>query len=174
MVRFRTSRRPAELEPTLIFFADDAADLGRRYANTNMSSPVKDTPPTFAEQQMLEKQRRYSQLLDDEGSDEVAGYTLTLVGCAPVVVRHDVSTQHTLSWDPVKSKSGDVILESGLCNLYIFPKVTLDDDNDAVDYLGGARGSTRRWRRSTRSSTPFTPPSPSSPRRRWPTTSLES
>ena len=61
-----------------------------------MSSPVKDTPPTFAEQQMLEKQRRYSQLLDDEGSDEVAGYTLTLEGCAPVVVRHDVSTQHTL------------------------------------------------------------------------------
>ena len=104
-----------------------------------MSSPVKDTPPTFAEQQMLEKQRRYSQLLEDEGSDEVAGYTLTLEGCAPVVVRHDVSTQHTLSWDPVKSKSGDVILESGLCNLYIFPKVTLDDDNDAVDYLGGAR-----------------------------------
>ena len=92
-----------------------------------MSSPVKDTPPTFAEQQMLEKQRRYSQLLEDEGSDEVAGYTLTLEGCAPVVVRHDVSTQHTLSWDPVKSKSGDVILESGLCNLYIFPKVTLDD-----------------------------------------------
>ena len=104
-----------------------------------MSSPVKDTPPTFAEQQMLEKQRRYSQLLEDEGSDEIAGYTLTLEGCAPVVVRHDVSTQHTLSWDPVKSKGGDVILESGLCNLYIFPKVTLDDDNDAVDYLGGAR-----------------------------------
>ena len=101
-----------------------------------MSSPIKDTPPTFAEQQMLEKQRRYSQLLEDEGSDEIAGYTLTLEGCAPVVVRHDVSTQHTLSWDPVKSKSGDVILESGLCNLYIFPKVTLDDDNDAVDYLG--------------------------------------
>ena len=101
-----------------------------------MSSPIKDTPPTFAEQQMLEKQRRYSQLLEDEGSDEIAGYTLTLEGCAPVVVRHDVSTQHTLSWDPVKSKGGDVILESGLCNLYIFPKVTLDDDNDAVDYLG--------------------------------------
>ena len=35
-----------------------------------MSSPIKDTPPTFAEQQMLEKQRRYSQLLEDEGSDE--------------------------------------------------------------------------------------------------------
>ena len=55
-----------------IFFADDAGDLGPRYANTNMSSPVKDTPPTFAEQQMLEKQRRYSQLLEDEGSDEIA------------------------------------------------------------------------------------------------------
>ena len=39
-----------------------------------MSSPIKDTPPTFAEQQMLEKQRRYSQLLEDEGSDEIAGY----------------------------------------------------------------------------------------------------
>ena len=38
-----------------------------------MSSPIKDTPPTFAEQQMLEKQRRYSQLLEDEGSDEIAG-----------------------------------------------------------------------------------------------------
>ena len=37
-----------------------------------MSSPIKDTPPTFAEQQMLEKQRRYSQLLEDEGSDEIA------------------------------------------------------------------------------------------------------
>ena len=32
-------------------------------------------------------------------------------------------------------KSGDVILESGLCNLYIFPKVTLDDDNDAVFWI---------------------------------------
>ena len=111
-----------------------------------MSSPIKDTPPTFAEQQMLEKQRRYSQLLEDEGSDEIAGCTLTLEGCAPVVVRHDVSTQHTLSWDPVKSKSGDVVLESGLCNLYIFPKVTLDDDNDAVDYLGGARRVNRAQR----------------------------
>lgn len=48
-----------------------------------MSSPIKDTPPTFAEQQMLEKQRRYSQLLEDEGSDEIAGCTLTLEGCAP-------------------------------------------------------------------------------------------
>ena len=45
-----------------------------------MSSPIKDTPPTFAEQQMLEKQRRYSQLLEDEGSDEIAGCTLTLEG----------------------------------------------------------------------------------------------
>ena len=85
-----------------IFFADDAGDLGPRYANTNMSSPVKDTPPTFAEQQMLEKQRRYSQLLEDEGSDEIAGYTLTLEGCAPVVVRHDVSTQHTGRGSPTR------------------------------------------------------------------------
>ena len=43
-----------------------------------MSPPVKDTPPTFAEQQMLEKQRRYSQLLEDEGSDDVAGYRALL------------------------------------------------------------------------------------------------
>ena len=56
-----------------IFFADDAGDLGPRYANTNMSSPVKDTPPTFAEQQMLEKQRRYSQLLEDEGAVDYLG-----------------------------------------------------------------------------------------------------
>ena len=41
---------------------------------------------------MLEKQRRYSQLLEDEGSDEIAGCTLTLEGAAAgdhVVVRHD-------------------------------------------------------------------------------------
>ena len=61
-----------------------------------MSSPIKDTPPTFAEQQMLEKQRRYSQLLEDEGSDESAGCTLTLEGCAPVVVRRGSPTR----WAP--------------------------------------------------------------------------
>ena len=85
-----------------------------------MSSPVKDTPPTFAEQQMLEKQRRYSQLLEDEGRDEVAGYTCSTLeavalGPSSGAARRLDAARRSVGSRRVKRTT--MILESGLCNL---------------------------------------------------------